>query len=101
MQSELVQDPKDGLIYDILNRFRVMVKRRNWRKNYRAHPRKPPHILNMNVTQGSLSHHQNKSTALFQYDVSRAVYERIAVTLRNRGQRLGAARAHHHAIGHE
>ena len=101
MQSELVQNSKNGLIYDILNRFRVMVKRRNWRKDYRAHTRKPPHILNVNVTQGSLSHHQNESTALFQHHVSRAVYERIAVTLRDRGKRLGAARAHYHAIGHE
>ena len=101
MQSELVQNSKNGLIYDILNRFRVMVKRRDWRKDYRAHARKPPHILNVNVTQGSLSHHQNESTALFQHHVSRAVYERIAVTLRNRGKRLGAARAHYHAIGHE
>src|SRR5258708_7852514 len=50
-KSELVQDSQDGLIDEVIDGLRVIVKCRYGRKNHDAHARKLQHIFEVNVAQ--------------------------------------------------
>src|SRR5258708_21019435 len=51
VKSELVQDSQDGLIDEVIDGLRMIVKCRNGRKNHDAHARELQHIFEVNVTQ--------------------------------------------------
>ena len=100
-KSELVQDSQDGLIDEVIDGLRVIVKCRHGRKNHDAHARKLQHIFEMNVAQRRFADDEHKFAAFFEHYVGRTVNEGVAVALRDGGERPDTARAYHHALSYE
>src|SRR5258708_8291712 len=101
VESELVQDSQDGLIDEVIDGLRMIVKCRNGRKNHDAHARELQHMCEVNVTQRRFADGQHQFAAFFEHHVGRTVNEGVAVTLRNGGERPDATRAYHHALSYK
>jgi len=97
MDAELIQHSHDDVIHQLLDRPRVIVKRRHRWKNHRAHARELQHVLQMDVVQRRFAHHQYQLAALLENHIRGTMHQVLALAACDRPQSPHAARCDDHA----
>jgi hypothetical protein len=99
VDAELVEHAHHNVIDDLFDRLRMIVESRHGRKDHHAHARQLQHVLEVNLAEWSLAHHQHQLAPFLQDYVGGAMDQMLALPRRDRCQAAHAARRDHHSIG--
>src|SRR6185369_1498184 len=101
MDIKLIDHAHRDVIDHVVEILWVIVERRYWRKNHDAHAREFQHVLQMNLVERRLAHHEDELTSFFENYVRRAMNQVVAEAVRDRCERPHTARRDHHSQRHE
>ena len=99
--SKIIKYLSNCLINNILNGFRLMIKRRHRRKDVGAHVSSHGHKPQMSFVEWRFSYHKNQFSLFLQGHIRRSYEEIVVIWVGNSGQCLDRARNHSHAFGEE
>src|ERR1700681_581832 len=97
-QSYLREDAVDVLRDEIVDRLRLMIKRRNRRHDDSPRLLRAQHILQMNPAEWRIAHTQHQASALLQANIGGARNQIVARSRSNGRERTHRAGNHYHSI---
>src|SRR5262245_40318287 len=95
---ELIQNPCNRLVDNLIQGFRSMIKSGYRRKDHRTRACQCHHRFKMSQVKRCFTDDENEFLALFQYDVSCAHQQVAADGMRNTAHRLHRTRSNDHAL---
>ena len=96
---ELIENPRDGLIDDVIQSLGAMIERRHRRENNRAHARERGHRFQMAEMQRRLAYDQHELFSFFQYHVGGAHQQVAAERMGDGAHGFHRTRHNHHPFG--